>query len=137
MRAEEEKKGRGKEEKKRKQEEKLGIKSKKKKKKKTRSPCASFSSAQSSFLDRSEIRYLEESTLYLLLFSCKFFSMNKVSDFQELKIYPHPLFAILPKSSGSPEDIFSRAIHSAIKQNGVMCCVRKFIIITSFIESGR
>ena len=55
-------------------EEKIGDQITKKKKK---SLCASFSSARSSF-DQSEMRYLEKTTLYLLLFSCKIFSMNKL-----------------------------------------------------------
>ena len=59
------------------------------------------------FLDQSEIRYLKQSKLYLLLFACKILSMNKLRDFQELKIHPTPFLAILSKSSGSPKDIYS------------------------------
>ena len=55
MRGKEEKKGRGKEEKKR-IVGNIGDQITKKEKK---SPCASFSSAQSSFLDHSEVHYLE------------------------------------------------------------------------------
>ena len=52
--------------------------------------CASFSSVQSSFLDQSEIYYLEESKLYLLSFSCKILPVGKLGDFQGLNIHPTP-----------------------------------------------
>ena len=77
MRGKEEKKGRGKE---RGEKEKKGGKIEDQIAKE-RSPCAFFSSAQSSFLDQSEVRYLEKRTLYLLLFSCTIFSINKLCDF--------------------------------------------------------
>ena len=102
MRGKEEKKGRGKEEKKRRKGgEKMGTKSQKKKKKKKERKKKKKKSVRIFylfplrsllFLDQSEICYLEKSTLYLPLFSCKIFSMNKLCDFKELKIHPHPLF---------------------------------------------
>ena len=80
MRGKEEKKGRGKEEKKRRKGgEKNGDQIAKKKKK---GVCAHLFPLRSRhFLDQSEICYLEKSTLYLPLFSCKIFSMNKLCDF--------------------------------------------------------
>ena len=63
-------------------EEKIGdqiAKKKKKEKKKVRAHLFPLRSRH--FLDQSEIGYLEKSTLYLLLFSCKIFSMNKLCDF--------------------------------------------------------
>ena len=58
-------------------EEKIGDQiAKKKKKKKVRAHLFPLRSRH--FLDQSEIPYLEKSTLYLLLFSCKIFSMNKL-----------------------------------------------------------
>ena len=81
MRGKEEKKGRGKEEKKRRKGgKKLGTKSQKKKKKK-KVRAHPFPLRSRHFLDQSEIGYLEKRTLYLLLFSCKIFSMNKLCDF--------------------------------------------------------
>ena len=80
MRGKEEKKGRGKEEKKRRKGgKKCGPNRKKKKKKEV---CAYLFPLRSRhFFDQSEICYLEKSTLYLPLFSCKIFSMNKLCDF--------------------------------------------------------
>ena len=80
----EEKKGRGKEEKKRRKGgKKMGTKSQKKKKKKKKKEVRAhlFPLRSRHFLDQSEIRYLEKSTLYLPLFSSKIFSMNKLCDF--------------------------------------------------------
>ena len=78
MRGKEEKKGRGKEEKK-KRREKNGDQIAKKKKEEVRAHLFPLRSRH--FLDQSEICYLEKSTLYLPLFSCKIFSMNKLCDF--------------------------------------------------------
>ena len=68
--------------KRRKREEKEGKKwgpNRKKKKKEVRAHLFPLRSRH--FLDQSEICYLEKSTLYLPLFSCKIFSMNKLCDF--------------------------------------------------------
>ena len=77
------KKRRKEEEKRRKREEKEEKNgdqiAKKKEKEEVRAHLFSLRSRH--FLDQSEIRYLEKSTLYLLLFSCKIFSMNKLCDF--------------------------------------------------------
>ena len=82
MRGKEEKKGREKEEKKRRKGgKKLGTKSQKKKKKKKEVRAHLFPLRSRHFLDQSEIGCLEKSTLYLLLFSRKIFSMNKLCDF--------------------------------------------------------
>ena len=74
MRGKEEKKGRGKEEKKRRKGGgKMGTKSQKKKKKKKEVRAHLFPLRSRHFLNQSEICYLEKSTLYLPLFSCKIF----------------------------------------------------------------
>ena len=67
MRGKEEKKGRGKEEKKRRK----GGENWGQNRKKQKVIAHLFPLRSRHFLDQSEIRYLEKSTLYLLLFSCK------------------------------------------------------------------
>ena len=80
MRGKEEKKGRWKEEKKRRKGDTTwGPNRKKINKKEVRAHL--FPLRSSHFLDQSEIRYLEKRKLYLLLFSCNIFSVNKLCDF--------------------------------------------------------
>ena len=71
----------GKRKKREEKEEKNGDQIAKKKKKKKKKIAHLFPLRSRHFLDQSEIRYLEKNTLYLLLFSCKIFSMNKLCDF--------------------------------------------------------
>ena len=79
MHGKEEKKGREKEEKKRRKGGTNWGSNRKKKKKKVRAHLFPLRSRH--FLDQSETGYLEKSKLYLHLFSCKIFSMNKLCDF--------------------------------------------------------
>ena len=109
VRGKEEKKERGEKEKKR--SKKLGTKSKekkKKKKKKERNPCASFSSAHSSFFwSIRNTLFREKHTISAFGSMQDFFDEQIIWILRAKNPLPTPFFAILPKSSGGPKNIAS------------------------------
>ena len=103
----EEKKGREKEEKKRRK----GGKNRESNCKNQKTPLPKKNKKQvhpqvfTHFWDQSEIRYFRKSNLCLLSFSWKILSMSELDDIQGLMFTPDPIFATVPKFSGSPKDM--------------------------------